>query len=108
MGAEVWTKAHEAFDALSSIIENCGLEESIAKACPPSTNMVFLGILFDTERLTLTVTSERLAEILELIQVWQNKSSANKREVQQLVGKLNFVPNVLNRDVCSYLGCWSF
>ncbi len=74
-GAEVWNKAQEAFDALSNVIETCRLEESMAKACPPSSNMVFLGILFHTERLTLTVTSERLAEIPELLlQVWQNKS----------------------------------
>jgi hypothetical protein len=53
--------------------------------------MVFLGILFDTVELTLSVTEERLVEIRELLLRWLTKESATKKEVQQLVGKLNFV-----------------
>jgi len=90
-GAEVWEKAEEAFDVLRNLLIACGLEESVAKACAPSTCMLFLGILLDTVRLTLSVTSERLTEILDLLKVWQNKTSATKKEVQSLVGKLNFV-----------------
>jgi len=90
-GVEVWEYAQEAFDELRKLLIACGLEESMVKACAPSTCMVFLGILLDTVNLTLSVTSDRLTEILELLQVWQSKASATKKEVQTLVGKLNFV-----------------
>jgi hypothetical protein len=90
-GAETWDKAEEAFIALSKVLKDCGLEESEIKAWGPNTLMVFLGILFDTVNLTLSVTDERLVEIKELLQLWMNKVYATKKEVQQLVGKLNFV-----------------
>ena len=53
--------------------------------------MTFIGILFYTEKMTVEVTSERLAEIGELLKLWLNKESASIREIQSLLGKLNFV-----------------
>ena len=41
-----------------------------SKACPPATKMVFIGVLFDTETLTLLVTQGRLEEIKLLIKAW--------------------------------------
>ncbi len=42
-------------------------------------------------KLTLSVTHERQVEIIALLKKWELKSSATKKEVQQLIGKLNFV-----------------
>ncbi len=61
------------------------------KACGPDSTTVFLGIQFDTVKLTLSVTNERLVEIIALLKKWELKSSATKKQVQQLIGKLNFV-----------------
>ncbi len=85
-GAEVWDKAQEAFDDLKKVIKASGLEESEVKACGPSTSMIFLGVLFDTIKLTLSVT-----ELRELLKTWESKVWATKKDVQKLVGKLNFV-----------------
>jgi hypothetical protein len=39
----------------------------------------------------MEVTKERLLEIKNLIQVWLHKTEAMLREIQSLIGKLNFV-----------------
>ncbi len=67
------------------------MEESKSKACEPATKMIFLGILFDSVKMSLEVTPERLQEIRTLVSVWLRKSNATKKEVQSLIGKLSFV-----------------
>ena len=68
-----------------------GLDESLEKACFLSTEMVFIGVLFNTETMTLKVTPERLAEIQSLVLLWLGKDKATLKELQFLLGKLNFV-----------------
>ena len=53
--------------------------------------MIFIGVLFDTDELTLSVTEERVNEILELVNTWLQKKSASLQDLQSLVGKLNFI-----------------
>ena len=63
---------------------SCGIEESREKACPPHqkylekemsygagafTKMIFIGVLFDTDEMTLSVSEE----ILELVSLWLQK-----------------------------------
>ncbi|CAC5422080.1 unnamed protein product [Mytilus coruscus] len=50
-GCDAQEKAFDAYAILGEVLDNCGLEESVEKATPPSTSMVFLGILFDTKKL---------------------------------------------------------
>ena len=92
-GAERWENglADIAFDDLGSVLSKAHIEESVGKCCPPSTKMVFLGVLFDTLDMTLSITPERLIEIKSLLQLWSSKTHATKKEVQSIIGKLNFV-----------------
>ena len=53
--------------------------------------MSFLGVMFDTEKLTMEVTPSRLIELTDLVSSWLLKTHAFLRDVQSLVGKLNFV-----------------
>ena len=53
----------------------------------------FLGILIDTKQMIIQVTDNRLQEIHKLLSVWINKRSANKKQLQSLIGKLQFVAN---------------
>ena len=53
--------------------------------------MVFIGALFSTVDMTLTVTPERVQEILDLVEVWLHKPTATLKELQSLIGKLSFV-----------------
>jgi hypothetical protein len=54
--------------------------------------MTFVGILFDTKKLTISIDEKRLAEISELVLDWLTKQFYNKKkELQSLLGKLIFV-----------------
>ncbi|CAC5401652.1 unnamed protein product [Mytilus coruscus] len=90
-GADCPKKAQVSFEKSKSVLDQCGLEESAEKACEPCLRMSFLGVWFDTEKMTLEVTPDRLIEISELVVMWLNKEKARKKEVQSLLGKLNFV-----------------
>lgn len=90
-GAETPDLADLAFEYLGQLLKDCGLIEAIKKACPPSTRMIFLGILLDTLKMTLEVTPERLEEISLLINQWLIKNVASRKELESLVGKLKFV-----------------
>lgn len=89
--AETVDKAKFAYDTLGAVINKCGIEEAKNKACPPSTIMTFLGILFNTEKLTMEVTPDRLQEIRHLLKSWLGRNTASLREIQSLIGKLNFI-----------------
>ena len=58
---------------------------------PTFHSNVFIGILFDSENLTLTVTPERLMEIKILVNEWLKFEKATLKQLQSLIGKLNFV-----------------
>ena len=92
-GAECKQRAAKAYQELGNLLCNCGLEESVSKSCAPCTKMTFLGAMFDTEELTLSVTPERLQEILLLVDQWLQKTHATLHELQSLIGKLQFVSN---------------
>jgi hypothetical protein len=90
-GAETRENASFAYNCLELVLKKCGFKESFEKASPPSEVMTFLGVLFDTNKMTLEVTPERLIEIKSLVQSWMIKEKASLKELQSLIGKLNFV-----------------
>ena len=90
-GCERPEKSWDAFNNLGQILDRCGFEESVEKACPPNTKMILVGILFDTKNLTISIDGQRLAEISQLVLDWLTKQVCNKKDLQSLLGKLNFV-----------------
>ncbi|CAC5399094.1 unnamed protein product [Mytilus coruscus] len=90
-GAEISEKADISCKKLKWVLDSCGLEESVEKASSPSHRMSFLGVWFDTEKMTMEVTPDRLVEIFDLVSFWLNKDTASLKEVQSLIGKLNFI-----------------
>ena len=90
-GVEKKETAEFAYQCLGEVLHRCGLEESVDKVSPPSQIMVFLGALFNSITMTVEVTPERLIEIKELVETWLSKETATLKELQSVVGKLNFV-----------------
>ena len=83
--------ATDSFNALGDLLEDLGLVESKSKAHPPSTSMPYLGILFDTVGMRMSIPPEKVAEVREEISAWVKKTTASKRSLQQLLGKLFWV-----------------
>lgn len=90
--------ADEAFEFCGRTLSRLGLEESLEKACSPSTRVICLGVEFDTVNMTMAVTQERLHELELLLQQWSHKLSATKRELQSLIGKLSFVTKCVRQS----------
>ena len=56
-----------AFQDLENLFISLGLESSPEKDCPPSTRMVFFGLIQDTVTMTLEVPDDKLSRASELI-----------------------------------------
>jgi len=84
-------RAEEDFVLLGTLLSELGLTEAAHKAHGPAKVMDFLGILFNTEDMTLSITPARVEELRALLGEWLRKRSASRREIQVLVGKLQFV-----------------
>ena len=84
-------EAMEAFIFLSSRLSELGLQESFKKAVKPSTCLTVLGVQFDSDRMVIEVTPDRMSSILAELHTWLSRAYATKREFQSLLGKLSFV-----------------
>ena len=89
-GAALWSIAYEAFNALCSLLEEIGVWEAKEKRCLPDVQMPFLGINCNTLTMSISLTNTRLFEIRNETETWLNKKSCSKKDMQRLVGKLNF------------------
>jgi hypothetical protein len=83
--------ATQAYQLLAKLLVDLGVEEAIDKSCSPAKEMEFLGVSFNVDHMTMSVTEERVQEILSLVNQWLHKRRATKRQLQSLIGKLQFV-----------------
>ena len=90
-GVDSTSKAELAFEELGNILAEIRILESVQKATPPSTRMVFLGIVLDSIKQTLSIDSERLQNIKATVHIWLNKNIASLNELQKLTSLLSFV-----------------
>lgn len=88
-------QAQRSFIGLSILLSDLGLAESSSKAVAPTTQMPYLGILFDTTKMTMSVPTEKLAELKAEIDSWARKTTISKRNLQSLLGKLFWVCKVV-------------
>ncbi|VDI05547.1 Hypothetical predicted protein [Mytilus galloprovincialis] len=79
------------FKELENLFLSCGIEESTHKAFSPSHRMEFLGIICDTVKLTLEIPDDKLKDIRSILGSWEGRQSAKLRDIQSLIGKLNFL-----------------
>ena len=91
--AEHENMAWRSYMALERLLENLGVDESKKKAQPPSTRMEFLGTTLDSTTMTMEVSPNRLLELTELIDMWLMKENFNRKQLEKLIGKLQFVTN---------------
>ena len=84
-------RALVSFNALGTLFGDLGLEETSSKAHSPSTKMPYLGVVFDTVAMTMSIPGEKIEEIRQELSIWLKKKKVNKRGLQQLLGKLFWV-----------------
>ena len=87
----VKVRALSSSNALASLLKDLGLKESEKKYHPPSTCMPFLGVQFDSVKLTMSVPPDKLQEVREELSLWSRKTTATKKTLQQLLGRLFWI-----------------
>jgi hypothetical protein len=48
--------------------------------------MIFVGILFHTKNLTISIDEQKLAEISQLVLNWPTKQVCNKKRITVFIG----------------------
>jgi hypothetical protein len=69
--------------------------DKFASEGTPSTQIVFLGIQFDTIAMQMRLHPERIRELIALLTKWKAKRSCERRQLQSLIGKLVFAAKVV-------------
>ena len=90
LGAEKQTRIQPAFQHLLKILKDINVEVAQDKIIPPTTRIEFLGVTFDSEKMTIEVTQERITEMLMELNTWNAKTTATRKELESLIGKLQF------------------
>ena len=94
-GAEQsYTRANSALEVLQKILKDVGLVEALNKVCKPAQEMVWLGILFNTTDMTMSIPDQKLEEIMLSLREWDKRTHATRKEIQSIVGSLQFVAKV--------------
>ena len=91
VGAEIKKQIWEAYNALTRLLDTLNVETSKDKIVPPTTRLEFLGITFDSEKMTMEISMEKIKETKDEIGKWLTKSAARRREAESLIGKLQFI-----------------
>ena len=87
-----------SFSKLGQLLPELGLAESTEKARAPSREMVYLGVLFNSESMTMSIPPDKLAEVKDEIERWHKKTTAVKKPFQSLLGKLFWVSRVVQHS----------
>ena len=90
-GVEKTELAGVAFNRMTELFKELGLAASPAKDQLPNTQMLVLGIWFNTDDMTISVPEFRLLELRAEISHWLTLEQATKHQVQVLVGKPSYV-----------------
>ena len=91
-------KADDSFSKLGLLLTELGLAESVDKARAPSTVMTYLGVNFNSVTMTMSVPPEKMAEVKADIERWYQKTTATKKSLQSLLGKLFWVSRVVQHS----------
>lgn len=83
--------AWEAFFSLRTLLATLNIDLSEEKTIEPTTCAEILGVWFDTILKIIAVTPERVQETLCLLERWRFMRFATKKQLQSLIGKLQFM-----------------
>ena len=81
-------------DIMISTCEDLGFSFNPAKLVRPTTCLTLLGIEIDSVKQETRIDSQRLADTLSLLEAWRGRSHCTRRQLQSLLGTLNFICNV--------------
>ena len=93
--ADTKVACQHAYKELIKLLRDLGFQINWDKVVGPCQRLTFLGIEIDTVRRQLTLPERKLCELRLLLSETTAKRSITKRDLQSLVGKLNFAARVV-------------
>jgi hypothetical protein len=80
--------ANLEYETTIALLDTLGLKVSKHKLIPPSTQITWLGIKFDSDNMTLSIAKARVIELVNLCDSFLDKKSITKPQLQSILGKL--------------------
>ena len=87
-------RATLALGTLQRIMAELGVVEAAHKIHPPAQVLVWLGIIYDTLAMTMAIPEAKMGEIMVELGEWEGRVRATRRDMQRLIGLLQFVASV--------------
>ncbi len=85
----------EALQVALRVCREVGMPVAVHKTEGPSTALVFLGILIDTEKMEIRLPADKLTRLQSLINQWGEKTVCTKRDLLSLLGHLQHACKVV-------------
>ena len=89
--AQSYDEYLETLTELLRLLRKLGFHINYSKIEGPTCELVFLGILLNSANMTLTIPEPKLTEIETSMKRFLVSRKVSKRDIQSLVGKLNWV-----------------
>jgi len=93
--ARTFEECRKALEMLLWILRRLGFAIAYSKVEGPVQKLVFLGFLLNSVTMCVAVTQARVLELNELLQETLTHKKINKRALQSIIGKLNYVTQVV-------------
>ena len=88
MGRPTSVECSQNLQTFTACCERLGLPLKQEKRVGPTTTLEFLGIILDTERMEICLSEDRVRELSQLLDRWEQRKACRKRELLSLIGKL--------------------
>ena len=87
-GAPTEARAHSGFTSLINLLEHLNWPSSKEKNVPPTQQLTYCGLLYDTTTLTVSLSEKRRQKVLDKIDAWKDTEKASLTSLQKLCGHL--------------------
>ncbi|XP_052220819.1 uncharacterized protein LOC127837617 isoform X1 [Dreissena polymorpha] len=100
-----YTSCLENMATFRSVTSNLGVPVAEEKTDGPTTILTFLGLILDTNKMEIRIPKPKLQQVREKIEALVSKQKATLKEIQSLIGSLNFCCRAipLGRPFCRRL-----
>ena len=100
LGAPDSEQCQQALETLQRVCQDMGVPLAPDKTHGPSTQLEFLGIGFNTQKLQLQLPERKRVALFGLVKELASRKSATKLELQSLAGKLIHAAKVVRPGWC--------
>ena len=88
-------ECQQTFDVLFQLLRKLGFAINFQKLVSPTQRLTFLGVILDTNSMTLELPKDRVTELKELLKTALQKPKLSKHQLQSIAGKLNWATNCI-------------